>query len=102
MTKKYCTPYIWEKYVRAAANAAGVDAALVLAGERDRKHTAVRWSVWRDLRARGFSFYSLGKASGYDHTSVMSACASDEPPFRNSAVTLRKIPAIGCTYAAKT
>lgn len=75
-----CTPGRWEREVTKAAEAAGVDPVKVLAGSMHRVHASVRWSVWRDLVGRGFSYYSIGNAGGFDHTSVRYACLQDRGP----------------------
>jgi uncharacterized protein YycO len=75
MTRKiYCSPSIWAKEATRAAQTAEVCPVQVLSGSMKKEHTAIRWAVWRDLVGRGYSYSSIGRAGGYDHTSVRYAC----------------------------
>lgn len=81
MRKIHCPPSLWERKATKAAQDAGLDPVKVLAGQRDRAHTTVRWSVWRELCAKGYSYKSIGLASGYDHTTIMSAQRNGGRPY---------------------
>lgn len=69
--KYYCSENMWVKTATKGALAAGVKPAALLSGARDRVHTAIRWRLWGDLIDRNYSFASIGRASGFNHTSVM-------------------------------
>lgn len=73
-TVLYCSPGRWEKIARKAAQEARMDPVAFLAGKRDNRHAALRWELWRALVGSGFSYASIGRASGFDHTSVRYAC----------------------------
>lgn len=80
-SKLGCTPTRWEREVTIAAIAADVCPVAVLAGSMRRAHAQVRWSVWRNLVKRGYSYYSIANASGFDHTSVRYACLQERGPM---------------------
>ena len=61
------------------AKAAGLDPVKVLAGEKANIFVAARWLAFRSLNQRGFSYYSIGRASGFDHTTVRWGCLSQRP-----------------------
>jgi hypothetical protein len=75
--KLCCTPAIWIRTVLAVAAEYGVEPGLVLAGERAGKPAGVRWEAWRRLVARNFSYSSIGRTSGFDHTTVRHATRAD-------------------------
>lgn len=56
-----------------AGAALGVDAADVLGSGRSRTLVVARHAVWLALRRRGHSYPEIGRACGYDHTSVLEA-----------------------------
>lgn len=58
----------------AIAAQAGVDHIKVLAGDRRSAYVAVRWRAWRTLVEQGFSYASLGQASGFDCATVQHGC----------------------------
>lgn len=75
--KKGCSPNRWERTATAIAIQAGVDHIKVLAGDRRSAFVAVRWRAWRSLADAGFSYFSIGQASRFDHTTVIHACDAD-------------------------
>lgn len=70
----YCSPVRWEKMARKAAQEARISPSEFLGGKRDRQNATLRWALWRSLVEAGFSYASIGRASGFDHTSVRYAC----------------------------
>ena len=90
-TKLYCSPDRWVRQATAEALAHNMSPALLLAGYRNRKYSNARWRAWRALVAAGYSYKSIGAASGFDHTSVRHACLS----------TLKTVSAGGAKMAAK-
>jgi hypothetical protein len=71
--KLHCPPSLWERKATKAALEAGLNPVEVLAGSRTIEHITIRWKVWRELSNAGYSYFSIGKASGFDHTSVRHA-----------------------------
>jgi hypothetical protein len=69
-TKLYCSPDRWVRVATEEAIAHRMSPALLLAGYRNRKYSNARWRAWRALVDAGYSYKSIGRASGYDHTSV--------------------------------
>ncbi len=74
-----CTPSIWEREATEQALRAGLDPVKVMAGVGTNIYVAARWLAFRGLRARGFSYNSIGKASGFDHSTIMWACYAKRP-----------------------
>jgi hypothetical protein len=73
-TKLYCSPDRWVRVATEEALASGINPKLLLAGFRNWKYSNARWRAWRALVVGGYSYKSIGKASGYDHTSVRNGC----------------------------
>jgi len=71
---KGCTAPIYTKEIIRAANEVGASIDGALAGGLSRKESHARWIAWKALVSRGFSYYSIGRVSGFNHTSVMYAC----------------------------
>lgn len=78
-SKKGCTPKLWESMIVARASELGLNAGLVLAGDKRRKYLRVRWEVIKTLMAANYSAYSIAKASGFDHTTILHANCRDLP-----------------------
>lgn len=82
MTKRFCcTSEYWERYATNAAVEANLNPVKFLAGDRHRKYGALRWRLWRDLDKHGFSYASVGKASGFNHASIRYACIAKRDPW---------------------
>jgi hypothetical protein len=73
-TKKGCTPSIWAIAAKAEAERTGLDPIKLLAGYKAREFVDARWNVWRALADAGFSYFSIGQASGFDHSTVQHGC----------------------------
>lgn len=86
--KLCCTPIIWVRTVNAVALEFGVDPVPVLAGEKAGKPAGVRWEAWRRLTARNFSYSSIGRCSGFDHSTVRYAVRGDVREKQLGAVNL--------------
>lgn len=65
-----CTPAIWLREATAEAERAGLKPAQVLGGGRKIIFVRARWRIWSALYRRGFSILSIGRASGFDPTTV--------------------------------
>jgi hypothetical protein len=91
--KLKCTPKLYEESAVKAGRLAGVNVRGLLAGSRFNVITKVRWAVWRELFDAGYSYYSIGKASGFDHTSVRYACMRETDPCMGRSRGSVKIPA---------
>lgn len=76
---KRCTPDLWVTVGLLASHDAGIDPVKMFAGAHDVAATQVRWAAWRSLAAAGYSLNTIGKASGFDHTSVRNAVLRGEP-----------------------
>lgn len=76
--KKGCTPAIWSKAATAEADLAGLCPVRLMAGYHRRDYVSARWRVWKALVARGFSYNSIGKAAGFDHTTIRYGCLRDD------------------------
>lgn len=68
--RRACHPKRWLRTASQAAREAGLNSGLLLSGLRHPAYIEVRWRVWHDLVEAGYSYSSIGRASGYDHTSV--------------------------------
>lgn len=71
------------------ASAHDVTVDELLAHDRHLRPAAARHDLWRRLRERGWSYPEIGKATGFDHTTVMAALgakkrgdAKGPPPAR--------------------
>lgn len=64
------------------ASAHDVTADEMLAHDRHQRPTAARHDLWRRLRERGWSYPEIGKATGFDHTTVMYACRGKVRPSK--------------------
>lgn len=84
--KFYCSPGKWERMARAAAVEAGLDPVRLLSGDGQRQHVTVRWRLWRQLATDGFSYLSIARASGFDHSSVIHAVRATHEPRLYTAV----------------
>lgn len=78
--KLYCSPELWARRGAAAARDAQIDPVKFLAGMKSQNHCLVRWTLWKEMAAAGYSYCSLGTASGFDHTSVRHACVAERSP----------------------
>lgn len=65
-----CTPKRWEAIAREEAAKGGLDPVKLLAGRQSRPYVLARWRAWKRLVDADFSYASIGRASGFDHTSV--------------------------------
>lgn len=78
--KFYCSPGKWERMARAAAAEAGLDPVRMLNGDGGRQYVTVRWRLWRQLAGDRFSYLSIGRASGFDHSSVIYGTKATHEP----------------------
>lgn len=91
-TKLGCTPEQWLRLATKAALRAGVSPAKVVSGCQEFAHVRIRWSVWRDLCHRGYSYNSIAKSSGFDHTAIRHAHLTVGPPRKGgNADAIRNI-----------
>jgi hypothetical protein len=74
-----CQPKIWFREATRAALEHGVDPVMVMAGERARPYVAARWTAFKRLAAKNYSFNSIGVASGFDHTTIRHAVKAVTP-----------------------
>lgn len=81
--KLYCPPSKWSRTATAEAVQAGLDPALVLAGDRRKPYVQARWRAWERLYVAGYSYASIGATSGWHHTVIMHGC---KPQMRESRI----------------
>lgn len=81
MSYKGCTPAIYTRRAAKVAQETGVCLRQILSGSRKNAHTKARWALWRQLKSEGFSYFSIGNAAGFDHTSIRYACLRDTDPL---------------------
>lgn len=78
-----CTPEIWLGAALAEVSRRGMSPTAFLAGQRTSGYFLARWRVWRSLVQAGYTYSSVGKASGFHHSVVMYAVK--ELPGREAA-----------------
>ena len=76
--KKGCTPAMWLQAVTQEALGRGLSPAKVLGGSRYRIYTHARQAAMCALVRRGFSYNSIGAASGFDRTTIYHAWITRE------------------------
>ena len=81
-----CTPAIWTREASAAATAMGLEPSRLLAGCLTRRYTICRWEAFRALERRGFSYSSIGRSSGFHHSTVLNACKTFGPRLYTPAI----------------
>jgi hypothetical protein len=69
-TSFYCSPDRWIREATQEAVEAGLKPGLLLAGRRGGGYHQARWRVWHRLSEAGYSYASIARACGADHTSV--------------------------------
>lgn len=82
--RRHCTPAKWEREVKQEAAARGVDPVKVMAGVGSQPYASVRWAVWRKLKSDSYSITSIGRASGFSHTTIFFACNAKREPRRGA------------------
>lgn len=74
--KLQCSKRKWERVASEEAIAAGLEPSKVLAGDRTRPYLQARWKAFQRLLDAGCSSAQIGKASGFNHTTVLHACSA--------------------------
>lgn len=69
-----CTPEIWVMAATVEAQRSNVMLSHLLGGVQTPSITPARWRAWRGLVCEGYSYYSIGQSSGFDHTSIRYGC----------------------------
>lgn len=67
---KDCRPKRYQDLVDKFSRDLGVCAKSVLQGAREREYLEVRWLAFQELRAQGYTYSAIERASGYDRTTV--------------------------------
>ncbi len=89
--KLYCSPDLWCETVKEEAALSQCDHVRVLAGSRSVTYIRPRWRAIKRLVSAGYSYNSIAKASGFDHTTVRHAHLADRPAFPNRLTIPKKI-----------
>jgi hypothetical protein len=96
VTRRYCTarrttPNRARHLAGLAAEICGVAFEDVIGERRIPAHVAARWLAWSMLDAEGASAYSIARAWGCDHTSILHAKSKGWGP---QAARLREEPGL--------
>jgi hypothetical protein len=90
-TARRTTPARVRHFAGLAADACGVEADDVIGHSRAPANVAARWLAWAMLDAEGASAYSIARAWGCDHTSILHAKSKGWGP---QAARLREEPGL--------
>lgn len=71
--KLQCSKARYEHLAKCLALEAKIDPRPVLSGDKGRQFRSIRWTAWKILHDAGCSAAQIGKASGFDHTTVIYA-----------------------------
>jgi hypothetical protein len=68
-----CSSAAYARMVREESERIGIAPEIVLSKSRRKHAVIVRWRAWKRLHDKGCGLAAIGRASGHDHSSVISA-----------------------------